>query len=198
MTQLYLSRHGETSYNQDNIEMGQLDIPLTDRGHQQSRYLAEKFSDIEIDAIYTSPLRRARKTGEIVASNQETTVKTRDGLKERNCGAMEGESTALIGKRLAEENCNVSTWDFNGGETRSEATIRARTEIENICQTHPDDTILIVAHGGVNKGILSEIISGKARYGHRLVQDLTCVNHLVLRANGKWRVRSMNETAHLE
>lgn len=197
MTRLFLTRHGETEYNREGIEMGQLDIPLSETGRQQARCLATRFRDVPIDAIYASPLDRSRRTAEILAEPHGSTVETRDQLKERSCGDMEGEETAAIRETLAEDGLNWSNWQPEGGETRAGAVARARPAVAEVCESHADDLVAVVAHSGINKGLLAAFVCDNANYGHRIKQGLACVNELEYRSGGTWRVHTMNDTSHL-
>lgn len=197
MTRVYLTRHAETEYTRKGVETGQRDIPLTEHGHQQARSLATRFQDTSIDAIYASSLQRSRQTAETLAEPHGLAVETREGLKERSCGEMEGEDTEVIRRMLAENELNWSNWQPVGGETRPQAVARARPVLENICESTTDSRVFVVAHSGINRGLLASIICDDAGFGHRIKQGLVCVNELEYRSGGTWRVHTMNDTAHL-
>ena len=65
---IILVRHGETDYNRDRLLMGQLDIPLNDKGLTQAKTVAKVLVEKNISQIYTSDLQRATKTAEIICS----------------------------------------------------------------------------------------------------------------------------------
>ncbi|MCU4719112.1 histidine phosphatase family protein [Halapricum hydrolyticum] len=197
MTQVFLTRHGETKYNHRGVEMGQLDIPLSDHGREQARDLATRFQHATIDAIFTSPLQRSRETAKILAEPHGMAVTSGERLKERSCGDMEGEKTERIEKMLVENDRNWSDWEPDGGETRAQAVARARPVLEDICNSNPDSRVVVVAHSGINKGLLASLICEDASFGHRVKQGLTCINELEYQADGTWRVHTMNDTAHL-
>lgn len=197
MCHLFLTRHGETAYNADGIEMGQLDISLSDAGVQQAELLADRFADTSLAAIYSSPLERSRETAEIVASQHGIPVGSKPNLQERSYGEFEGEHVSVIQDHLRDLDTNWSEWKPPNGETRAEAVARARPVIEELCEQYLDDRILIVAHSGLNKGLLASFISDDPRYGHRVAQDLACVNELKYRSDGIWRLQTLNDTSHL-
>lgn len=197
MTRLFLTRHGETEHNRDGIEMGQLDIPLSETGRRQAGRLATRFRDVPIDAVYCSPLERSRRTAEILGEPHWLPVETRDELMERSCGAMEGAETEVIRETLADEGLDWSTWKPAGGETRAEAVSRARPAVADVCESHADDLVVVVAHSGINKGLIAAIACDDASCGHRFKQGLACVNELEHRPDGTWRVHTMNDTSHL-
>ena len=59
MTQVILVRHGETEWNVEQIFRGRIDIELNETGVKQAELLAEYLSNLKIDAVYSSPLKRA-------------------------------------------------------------------------------------------------------------------------------------------
>lgn len=68
---LYIVRHGETDWNRLRRVQGHTDIPLNDYGRHLARETAEGMKDIQIDLAYTSPLRRAEETAEIILGSRE-------------------------------------------------------------------------------------------------------------------------------
>ena len=73
MLKLYLVRHGETLWNQENRVLGRTDIPLNERGIAQAQALGTKLADVHFDHVYCSPLSRAKETAaQIVAAQKGT------------------------------------------------------------------------------------------------------------------------------
>jgi broad specificity phosphatase PhoE len=68
LTKIILIRHGETEWNKEEIFRGRVNIELNETGLKQARLLAEFLADLKIEAIYSSPLKRASKTAEIIVS----------------------------------------------------------------------------------------------------------------------------------
>ena len=64
MTTVYFIRHGTTENNIAGRFQGRSDIPLGEKGRKQAACLGERFAHIPLDAVYTSPLRRAYQTAE--------------------------------------------------------------------------------------------------------------------------------------
>jgi broad specificity phosphatase PhoE len=94
---IYMIRHGETDWNRKFKIQGQADIPLNDTGRKQAVYAAGIFSGIQVDAAYTSPLKRARETAEIVLSGKRSCpLYTEPLLKEISYGIQEGRSLTTI------------------------------------------------------------------------------------------------------
>src|SRR4029077_4428252 len=91
---LYLVRHGENPANiTKEFSYHAVDYPLTPKGVLQAEQTAEYFSSRGVDAIYTSPLLRARQTAEILARRIAVSVYLREEMREINVGSLEGAST---------------------------------------------------------------------------------------------------------
>jgi len=90
VTTLILARHGETDWNRENRFQGHADPPLNDLGREQSAALAASLAEERIARIYTSPLRRAAETAEIVAAALGLDVEHVEGLREIDVGAWSG------------------------------------------------------------------------------------------------------------
>ena len=88
---LYIARHGETDWNVQHRLQGWTDRPLDETGRKQAIDLAESLKGVHIDAIYSSTLSRSRDTARTVAG-KALTVKSLDGLRERNYGHFQGGS----------------------------------------------------------------------------------------------------------
>ena len=92
--ELYITRHGETSWNYENKILGRTDIPLNERGRAQARELAEKLKDVEIDVIIASPLSRALETATYIANAKNMPIRTDERLVEIDFGVFEGQDRA--------------------------------------------------------------------------------------------------------
>ena len=103
MTKLYLTRHGETEWNEKGIMQGWGDSPLTELGENQAIWLRERIKDLHIDVIYSSPIGRAFNTAKILKGDRDITLKTHDGLKEIRIGGWEGLNQEEM-KSISEEN----------------------------------------------------------------------------------------------
>ncbi|MCQ9135481.1 histidine phosphatase family protein [Streptomyces hilarionis] len=93
MGDLFLVRHGETSWSRSGRHTGSTDVPLTDRGRAQARALAPLIGSLRIGAAFVSPLQRARETAELVGLRE---VRLDQDLREWDYGGYEGVTTAEI------------------------------------------------------------------------------------------------------
>jgi broad specificity phosphatase PhoE len=80
MAEIILARHGETEWNVTEVFRGRIDIDLNETGVKQAKLLAEYLSESAIEAVYSSPLKRARKTAEIIAQPHKLKVNADPGL----------------------------------------------------------------------------------------------------------------------
>ena len=95
---IYLMRHGETKWNKRSKLQGQVDIPLAPKGIEQAEMTSEGLKDIPFDHIFSSPLKRAYKTAQVVRRDRPIEIVRDDRLKEMSFGTSEGK---IIGKIMA-------------------------------------------------------------------------------------------------
>ena len=87
---LYFIRHGQTDWNIVKRLQGATDIPLNENGEELARRTGEGMKDIPFDLIYTSPLKRAFRTAELVRGNRDIPIISDDRLREICFGDYEG------------------------------------------------------------------------------------------------------------
>ncbi len=90
MTEIIIARHGQTEWNVGEVFRGRIDIELDETGGEQAKLLAEYLSGRKIDAIYSSPLKRALETAETIASYHQLEVEIAPGLIDFNYGEWQG------------------------------------------------------------------------------------------------------------
>ena len=142
MTTILLARHGETDWNRDGRWQGWADPPLNDAGREQARELAEQLRSMQFDAVYSSDLRRAHETAEIVAAPHGVPVVTDVGLREIDVGSWSGLTRAEIEERFGRDA------ERTDGETRDQHRERVVAAFERIARAHVGERILVVSHGG--------------------------------------------------
>jgi broad specificity phosphatase PhoE len=150
VTTLLFVRHGETDWNRDGRWQGGSDTHLNDVGREQASALAASL-DGTVDAIYSSDLSRACETAEILAAKLGLEVHVDERLRERGFGAWEGLTTLEIEERFAHQH---ERWRLGEGPGAEDAepfdTFAARITsfLDELLERHPDDEVLVVAHGG--------------------------------------------------
>lgn len=157
MVRLYITRHGETEWNKSRRFQGHKNSALTDKGVLGAKLLSQRFSDIEVDAIISSPLLRAYETAQIVRGDKPVSIITDDGLKEINLGDFEGMTYGEIeGKyKSALRKIEDNPYDncYPNGENLLGFYDRVVKAVENIIKNYENKSLLIVAHGGTVKCI---------------------------------------------
>jgi broad specificity phosphatase PhoE len=146
MTTLLLARHGETDWNRDGRWQGWSDPPLNDTGRAQARRLAVELEATAFDAVYSSDLRRAHETAEILAAPHGVPVVVDAGLREIDIGSWSGLTRAEIADRYPDGR-------RPDGETHEEHAARVRAAVMRIARDHHGDRILLVGHGGTIRAI---------------------------------------------
>ena len=100
MTEIIMVRHGETEWNVVEVFRGRIDIELNETGIKQAELLAEYLSDSKVDVIYSSPLKRALKTAEIIAGYHRLDVEVAPSLIDLDYGKWQGLSHLRKGLRM--------------------------------------------------------------------------------------------------
>jgi broad specificity phosphatase PhoE len=164
---LYIARHGETAWNVQHRLQGWTDVPLDETGRKQAVALAESLKGVHLDAIYSSTLSRSRDTAQTVAG-KTMTVKSLDGLRERNYGHFQGgsDTAAAYVKRM-------NAWDdrLDDGESLDQLLARARASVAQIRREHPSGNVLIVAHRITNTMILRALLDLTPDQTVKITQD---------------------------
>ena len=88
--ELYLVRHGKTDWNAQGKLQGNIDIHLNQEGKQSALELGEKLKGIDFDRIYSSPLKRAHETAQLICGERKIPIFTDERLREISFGVMEG------------------------------------------------------------------------------------------------------------
>ncbi len=171
-------RHGQTNWNKERRIQGLIDNPLNDEGIMQAHKIGKNLQNIDSkwDLIISSPLARATKTAQIIASYlPNIPLVINPYFIERDFGAAEGEfiTAALFDKIIND--------DVKGLENSKHLQMRILKEVENLAKKHPDQKLLIIAHSHVIKALLT-LISNK--FSFRDLLDNAAIIYFVYQ-NGK-------------
>lgn len=125
----YLARHGQTEWNTTGRRQGRLDSPLTPHGTAQAHRNAQLLTNEGIDAIFSSPLGRARRTATIIGTHLDLTIRVLDDLAEIDHGLWSGLTAAEIdvrwpGQRGVRERDKYA-FRFPEGESYADGAARA-------------------------------------------------------------------------
>lgn len=150
MTRLVLVRHGETDWNVEGRYQGQADPPLNERGKAQARQVAEALRPIGIDVIYSSPLRRAWQTAEIIAQTLGVPLFAEPRLMEIHQGDWQGRLRAEIAAKYPElfQRWLTDPWHVTppGGESLQQVQARVYAAVDEILARHRGQTVALVTH----------------------------------------------------
>jgi broad specificity phosphatase PhoE len=154
-TTILLARHGESDWNRSKRWQGFTDRPLTEVGRQQAAVLAERLEYTELDAVYSSDLRRARETAEVVARSKGLPVETTPDLREVDVGSWSGLTRAEAEARHPE---GYARWlqgaeGWEDGETYGQLGGRVVRAIKRIAKERDGERVLVVAHGGTIRAV---------------------------------------------
>jgi broad specificity phosphatase PhoE len=196
---LTLVRHGETSANLDGVWHGSIDTPLTPRGLEQAErvagYLLASFRDAI--ALYSSPLRRARRTAEVIGDALGLELRLEADLREYELGSWEGKTYSELYHRYRLWDHMRRDPDFavHGGESPRQVTTRFCQALRSIAEAHAGQRVIVVAHGGALSMALAELLDGDYTRWKRVV-DNCAVSELVI--DPEPALLSFNHTGHLE
>ena len=201
MTSIYLVRHGQTAWNKEEIFRGRTDVPLNEVGLREAAFAGGYLREVEIHAIYSSPLARAWETAKRIAEFHNLEVLPLDGIIDISFGRWEGHSLQEIRntdrelyRQWREEPHQVR---LPGGEGLDEVRVRAMAALDEVIQLHPRKTIVLVSHRVVNKVIICGVLGLDNSHFWQITQDPTAIN-LIQYKNGKYILSLMNETCHLK
>ena len=150
MTTILLARHGETDWNRDNRFQGHADPPLNESGRTQAAELSAALADEPLAAAYSSPLRRAFETAEIVAAPHGLGPVPMDALREVDVGSWQGLTRAEVEQRFPKQYARWLDYEagWENGESYEEMGRRVIAGLLELAAAHEGERILAVSHGG--------------------------------------------------
>jgi broad specificity phosphatase PhoE len=163
---VHLLRHGQTDYTEVDRFCGRHDPPLNVRGVAMAWHMAASHTPAPWGAVYTSPLRRARQTAEVIAALAGLEVDVEPGLRELDFGEWEGQT-----KREVEHDERYRRWSGDPdqhapprGETASDVAGRAVAALERIRAAHDRQAVLLVSHKAVIRILVCHYLDVQLRY----------------------------------
>lgn len=195
---IYLVRHGKIDCGEKKLYIGTTDLPLCEEGIKQARALKDFFIPIDLEKAYVSPLKRCRQTSELILEGKIVESTIVEDLKEIHMGTWEGKSFEHIKKQFPEQfeerGCNIDTFVPPMGESFELLQKRVIPVFESIVKNTAGN-ILIVAHAGVNRVILSKILGLSLSELLHVNQPYGCINELcwdVLRQEWQCETKNIN------
>ena len=143
---LYVTRHGETAWNVENIVCGTTDLPLNDTGRAQALETGAQLADTPLDLVVCSPMLRARQTAELICQGRDLPLLLDPRLREQDYGEYEGGSRFDEGF-LAHKKSFATR--YPGGESHMSTAVRVYSFLEDTARNCPGESVLVVCHGGI-------------------------------------------------
>lgn len=201
MTRIYFIRHGETDWNSAGRYQGWTNIPLNDSGREQARLLAERFQDVPLDAIYTSPLDRAYDTAKAVAEKKDMKAIPDEHFKEINFGQWEGGTVQELGDKYGREFLDFfkepHKYPMPGEGSFQNAENRVLTGINTILQKHENENVMIVSHGGLLRIAIIALMGMDGSFYRKTWLNNTSVSIIDFKKNSKILL-TLNDFSHIK
>jgi broad specificity phosphatase PhoE len=202
VAELLLIRHGQQVIDPNGAVGELIDPPLSEQGEQQARLVGEGLSTTHLDAVYCSPLRRAKQTAEAIASHHQLELTVLDDLREielfRDIPADQKLRDYLgvpLLKAVRQRMLQERSWDvYPASESSHDFKKRTINAIESVIATHPTSRIAIVCHGGVINAYVGHVTRSPLdmmfRPGHTSISS-------VLAGDDRRVLSSLNDMTHL-
>jgi broad specificity phosphatase PhoE len=201
MTTVYLVRHGQTAWNKEEIFRGRSDVPLDEIGLREAELVGEYLKGMNIHAIYSSPLLRARETARRIAQFFNLKVQPLSGINDMSFGKWEGRPLKEI--QISEREL-YQQWRekphlvrFQGGESLDEVRARAMAALDEVVQYHHGKSLVLVSHRVVNKVIICGVLRIDNSHFWQIGQDTAAINRIQFQ-EGRYILSLLNESCHLK
>jgi probable phosphoglycerate mutase len=210
-TRVIIVRHGQSSYNAQKKIQGRSDESvLTEKGRVDAETVGATLSKLNIDVLYSSPLQRAKTTAQIIQSTFENppVLQVTDKLMEIDLPLWENLLKSEVEKKYPED---YRCWKERPHEFKMilgqkehfpvlSLYEQAQQFWQKILTQHQGQTVLIVAHNGINRCLLLSALGMPSSRYHSIQQSNCCIN--VLNFSGNWgesvQLESLNQISHLE
>jgi len=200
VTEIILARHGETEWNLAEVFRGRMDIELNEAGMKQAELLAEYLSHLKIDAVYSSPLKRALKTAEMIASYHKLDVEVAPGLIDFDYGEWQGmphqEVKDKYKELYAEWIKNPHQAKMPAGESLTEVRKRAIGVVDSVIARY-EGAVVLVSHRVVNKVLICALLGLDNSHFWNIKQDTGGTTTFTYE-NGRFILTEHNNTSYLK
>ncbi len=201
MIRLILVRHGRTEWNRVERFRGRADIELDEVGIKQAEAAATRITDWQVSAVYSSPLRRALATAEILAHPFDLEVTPLPGIIDIDYGEWQGLPPEKV---AAKDDGLYSKWlenphgmKFPGGESLNMARERAASAVDDLIAQHLKETVVVVSHKAICHILILSLLGLDNSHFWQITQDVCAINLFEIR-DGIPSAISLNDTCHLK
>ena len=197
MTTFYLVRHGDTGVH-NKITGRTPGVHLNDRGHEQARIMAERFSNIPIVALYSSPMDRTKDTAQHIVRRLNLPVEAVEAVSEVDFGDWTGMTFDDLDKdpRWHRFNSFRSGTRIPGGESMIEVQQRFVGWMDTVRRRHIAERIVVVSHGDPIKAAVTYYTGLHLDMFDRFDISLTSVSVITL-DDDQARVLTINNVGDL-
>jgi phosphoserine phosphatase len=200
---VYLVRHGATDANLRRpyvLQGRRIDLPLSKLGRQQAEATSRALEQRPIQAIFTSPLRRAVETATIIARPHKLEPQSIDALIECDVGNWEGLSWEEIERRdssyLKAFEADPAAVPYAGGESFQQVQDRAIPALDQLIRNSTGD-IAVVTHNIVARVTIGKVIDIPTAKSRSIQLDNAGISILSI-GNGKYKLLTLNSVLHLD
>ena len=195
--QIVLVRHGATDWNLEHRCQGATDRDLSEVGLRQAEELAERLRQESIDAVYSSDLKRARRTAAAIGAHHKLPVVIEASIRELDHGYLEGltfnEIKQSYGDFLTRWRTEPAELQVPGGERLADVAERAWLGLNRIVARHQSqDTIVVVSHNFPIVGIVCRITGTHLNEYRNYHLDPCGMSRLNRNDDGSWLVTHIN------
>ena len=198
MIRMIFVRHGETLWNQELRYQGQQDSPLSPAGIRQAQKVGEFLSEREVDAVYSSDLKRALFTAQTIARHHHINPSVDQRLREMSFGLWEGLTREEVVKRYPElwsaRLQNSLETRIPDGELPGEVVTRFQSFLQECTAKDEGQTIVVVSHGAALRLVIASLLHIPLGKSYCLHQSNTGISELLYCS---WEALCINCTAHL-
>ena len=199
MTEIILVRHGETEWNVGEIFRGRIDVELNDTGIKQAELLAEYLSDLKIEAVYSSPLKRALSTAALIARHHKPELEIAPGLIDLDYGKWQGlphqEVKDKYKQLYTEWTSHPDQVTMPEGESLNDVRKRATAVVDEVTAGYKG-TVVLVSHRVVNKVLICALLGLDNSHFWNIRQD-NCGTTTFIYENEQFILTGHNNTSHL-
>lgn len=177
------------------VETGAADPELSPEGLEQARHFAEYMAIEHIDAIYTSPMRRAVQTAEPLAHIKGMVPRVVDGVAEWDRDSNEYIPVEELKRTNDPRWQEMVAGGWNSHEDRFEFNERVATSLEAVIRDNPGGRVVVTCHGGVINSYLSSVLG--LEEDQFFYPNYTSIHRIAASSKGHRSILSVNETSHL-
>ena len=200
-TSIILVRHGQTAWNAAEVFRGRIDIELDETGLKQAELLAAYLSRRKLEAVYSSPLKRAVQTAEAIARHHGLAVEIAPGLNDMDFGEWQGLSLQEVKGRFNEL---FAAWVSDphrvrmpSGENLDDVCQRALAVVNQMVDKHEGTVVVLVSHRVVNKVLICALLGLDNSHFWDVRLDICGMTTFEL-TDGRFVLAEHNNTSFLE